>query len=306
MEIFEKAKCRNSSEFHFLTDSKKQKTLKSCESDADSYGPALPKFDFEAHRSLLKVVALYEVEKASPNSWSGKFGSHAWVILKIHAKFCHLDDVQTTLAMWSAFVSIHQTHSMDFQVFSKILEKLIMVHDIPVTRNKKGQNVTCNLLPSIKPVKSLVPVRFTAKKKIKTQTSTSEEKVYKLKTDDAEMTEKFWSATEELEDPILKFVTKLYDEDVAVDKKIEDLRKIFSVIDQIGKLGNQKFNADFQKSMTTAISDCARMFLAKTIDQDSLNNCTDSEKLSELIRIMVTTIDNFNTLSSRFSALFEE
>lgn len=303
-KIFEIAKSRTSSEFDFLTDSKKQKTLKSFESD--SYGPALPKSEFKAHQSLIKFLALYEVEKVPSSSWPGKFGSHSSDILKTHAKFCHLDDVQAALARWAAFVSINQTHSLDYQLFMEILEKLIVSHAVTsVTRKKKGQNATCNLLPSMKPVKSMVPVFFAGKKKLEAQKSTSEERVYKLKTDDAKMTEKFWSATKKLKDPILTFVTRLNDEEDTDGRKMEDLKKIFSVIDKIGKLENLKLNSDFQTSMSTAISDSATMFLAKTIDQNSLNGCSDSERLTELIRILVATIDNFNTFSNRFSALFD-
>lgn len=300
-EIFNAAKDRASSDFSFLSDAKKLKTLKSNDSNDDSYGPVFPKIDFKAHQSLIKILSLYEIEKASTNIWLGKFGNFASQILKTHANFCHLEDFQSMLAKWEAFVTILQTHFIHFQVFLEILDELITT-DVNVKTKK--QNVTCKLLPSMKPVKSLVPVLFAAKNKFKTQTSTSEEKVHKLKIEDAEMNEKFWTATKELQDTILKFVKELNDDEDAFDMKAKKLKKMFLVIEKIGKLENHKFNADFQKSMASAISDSAQGFMAKTMDQLSLNDGSSSEQLTALIRFLVATIYNFDTFSNRFGALF--
>lgn len=291
------AQDRNALDFNFLNDSRKLKTLKS----NDSYGPTLPKTDFEAHQSLIKILSLYEIEKASPKSWSGKLGSYASEILKAHAKFCYLDEIQAMLAKWEVLVTIHQTDSPNFQAFIDVLDELIVTE---VTAKKKNQNVTCKLLPSMKPVKSLVPARFVAKNKLKTQTSISEEKVYKLKTEDAEMNKKFWIATKELQDKILKFVEELNDDEEAFDVKAKKLKQIFLVIEKIGKLDHHKFNADFQQSVANAITDCAHRFMAKTIAQISPTDDSSSEQLSALIRILVATIYNFDTFCNRFGALF--
>lgn len=296
-EIFKTAQDRTSSDFNFLNDPRKLKTLKS----NDSYGPTLPKTDFEAHQSLIKILSLYEIEKASPKSWSGKFGNYSSEILKTHAKFCHLDEIQAQLAKWSALVTFHHTQSINFQVFINVLDELIWTD---VTVKKKNQNVTCKLLPSMKPVKALVPARFVAKNKLKTQTSITEEKVYKLKTEDAEMNEKFWIATKELQVQILKFVEELNDDEEAFDAKSRKLKKILLVIEKIGKLENHKFNADLQHSVTNAITDCAQRFMAKTIDQMGPTDDSSTEQLSALIRILVATIYNFDTFSNRFGALF--
>lgn len=298
-DIFKNARERNSTDFDFLTDPKKLKAAKSIENG--SYGPNSPKIDFEPHQALITTLSLYEIEKAPENSWSGNYGDFPSKILKSHAKFCHLDDIQATIAKWAALVAIYQTHTFNFQVFADLLDELI---EFDVTMKKKNQKVTWKLLPSMKPVKSFVPGLFVAKSKIKTQNPTSEEKVWKLKTEDSEMTEKFWIATKKLQDPIWKFVEMLNDDEDTFEKKARLLTKIFLVIEKIGKLENQKFAFEFQNLVAAAFSDCANRFMVKVISQLDFTDGSDAKHLTDLIRMLVATIQNYDTFSKHFSAIF--
>ncbi|XP_046385161.1 protein unc-13 homolog 4B isoform X2 [Ischnura elegans] len=96
----------------------------------------------QEHRSLVKMLLLYELEKDTnssidsldglaaskpcrPYSWSGEFSSKGVIVLTQHLAQAGINAYHQFLAQWIEYTSIHVDHPLHFAVFSRILDTLV-------------------------------------------------------------------------------------------------------------------------------------------------------------------------------------
>ncbi|CRK88354.1 CLUMA_CG002131, isoform A [Clunio marinus] len=81
----------------------------------------------QEHRHLLKILLYHELEssKVAHHWWSGKFSSLAETIITQHQAQSGLTDIDVAFAQWSVYCEVHQHHPLSFELFERIIDKLI-------------------------------------------------------------------------------------------------------------------------------------------------------------------------------------
>lgn len=76
---------------------------------------------------LLRILLMYELEssKVAPFWWAGKFSAQGEAVIAQHSAQSGLTCNDCALAQWSAFTTVHSSHSLAFKLFEKLLEKLL-------------------------------------------------------------------------------------------------------------------------------------------------------------------------------------
>lgn len=76
---------------------------------------------------LLRILLMYELEssKVAPFWWSGKFSAQGEAVIAQHSTQSGLTTNNCVLAQWSAFTTVHTSHSLAFKLFETLLEKLV-------------------------------------------------------------------------------------------------------------------------------------------------------------------------------------
>lgn len=70
---------------------------------------------------------MYELDssKVAPFWWSGKFSAQGETVIAQHSAQSGLTSNDCALAQWSAFTTVHSSHSLAFKLFETLLEKLV-------------------------------------------------------------------------------------------------------------------------------------------------------------------------------------
>lgn len=76
---------------------------------------------------LLRILLMYELEssKVAPFWWAGKFSTQGEAVIAQHSAQSGLTSNDCALAQWSAFTTVHSSHSLAFKLFETLLEKLV-------------------------------------------------------------------------------------------------------------------------------------------------------------------------------------
>lgn len=76
---------------------------------------------------LLRILLMYELEssKVAPFWWSGKFSAPGESVIAQHSAQSGLTSTDCALAQWSAYTTVHSSHSLAFKLFETLLEKLV-------------------------------------------------------------------------------------------------------------------------------------------------------------------------------------
>ena len=60
-----------------------------------------------------------------PYQWCGEFSNLAELVLTQHVAQSNLDPTHEAVARWAEFCQVHAEHHLNFQLFDKLLEKLV-------------------------------------------------------------------------------------------------------------------------------------------------------------------------------------
>ncbi|KAL1506494.1 hypothetical protein ABEB36_005849 [Hypothenemus hampei] len=81
----------------------------------------------QEHRHMRRIILLHELEmsQVSPYWWCGNFSPQGDQLLTQHIAQSGLSPTEVALCSYSVYAGIHQKHPLSFNLFSKLLEKLI-------------------------------------------------------------------------------------------------------------------------------------------------------------------------------------
>ncbi|XP_050297020.1 protein unc-13 homolog 4B isoform X2 [Anthonomus grandis grandis] len=107
----------------------------------------------QEHRHMRRIVLLHELElsKVAPYWWCGNFSPAGEQLLTQHVAQSGLTQTQVALCSYSVYAGVHQSHPLSFNLFSKLLDKLmkpLQTEVIPEDDMKLFWEATKKLLPS--------------------------------------------------------------------------------------------------------------------------------------------------------------
>lgn len=311
-EIFEKVKAKETPEITIdespARDAVDSKLVISKPSTYCFLSPKINNYEaLETHCCLVKILLKHELElsQAPHYYWSGKFSFLASTILHLHSEFRYLTETSLAFTKYTAFAEVHHQHPVDLKVFLEMLDALIIMFtddDVMIADNKLLASARV-FLPACLGMKSNIVDGII-------DVANNRTSFDQLKTKDELTVKMFWEATKKLNDSFSSFVGKLLYESDLESIKIEMLRKMLMIINQIKKVeppqSEVAVNMSFEESIKEAIKSSTSKYLSRLINKRKLKSKNNETRLFEVIRVVETASSDCLKAIDRFGAIFEE
>jgi hypothetical protein len=245
----------------------------------------------------LKILLKYHLETSSTPHfcWDEKFGQRAVSTLFLHKDLKFLTDTSVAFAKWAAYVEIHKQHPLNLSVFFETLKSIVEEN----AKNESGinENMETNEHSWILPITILLP----------DYRRQSRQNITKLKTEDKLVVKMFWDATEVLIKSFSDFIGKLHEEIDFENEKIEILKKIIRLVNQIKKIETSEINVQllFEKSIEQSISNETFKYFNKIVNKESLKSKNIETRVSELIRVVELAQADHTSLTYKYGYLVQ-